>query len=77
MTTENMMAGKSLQLASPAVPGRDLTAYIASVNSVPVLTAEEELNLAKQYYYEDNLEAARHLVMACLLYTSPSPRDRG
>ena len=68
MTTENMMAGKSLQLASPAVPGRDLTAYIASVNSVPVLTAEEELDLAKQYYYEDNLEAARHLVMAHLRF---------
>jgi RNA polymerase sigma-32 factor len=68
MTTENMTAGKSLQLASPAVPGRDLTAYIASVNSVPVLSAEEELDLAKQYYYEDNLEAARHLVMAHLRF---------
>lgn len=63
-----MTTGKSLQLVSPAVPGRDLTAYITSVNSIPVLTPEQELELANQYYYEDNVEAARHLVLAHLRF---------
>jgi len=52
----------------PTVPGRDLTAYIASVNSIAVLTPEQELELAKQYYYEDNVDAARQLVLAHLRF---------
>ncbi|HBN16041.1 MAG TPA: RNA polymerase sigma factor RpoH, partial [Pseudohongiella sp.] len=63
-----MTTGRSLQLVGPAVPGRDLTAYVASVNSIPVLTAEQELELANQYYYENNLEAARQLVLAHLRF---------
>jgi RNA polymerase sigma-32 factor len=68
MSTENMTTGRSLQLAGPAVPGRDLTAYITSVNSIAVLSAEEERELANQYYYENNLEAARQLVLAHLRF---------
>lgn len=60
--------GKSLQLVDPTAPGRDLSAYIASVNSIAVLTPEQELELAKQYYYEDNVDAARQLVMAHLRF---------
>jgi RNA polymerase sigma-32 factor len=63
-----MATGKSLQLMQPAVPGRDLTAYIASVNSIPVLSAEQEKELANQYYYEDDLEAARQLVLSHLRF---------
>jgi len=50
------------------VPGRDLNAYITAVNGIAVLTAEEELELANQYYYEDNLDAARKLVLAHLRF---------
>ena len=53
-----MSTGKSLQVISPTSPGRDLTAYIASVNSIAVLTPEQERELAKQYYYDDNVDAA-------------------
>lgn len=60
--------GKSLQLVDPTAPGRDLSAYIASVNSIAVLTPEQELELAKQYYYDDNVDAARQLVMAHLRF---------
>jgi len=63
-----MDTGKSLQVMDPTVPGRDLTAYIASVNSIAVLTPEQELELAKQYYYEDNVDAARQLVLAHLRF---------
>jgi RNA polymerase sigma-32 factor len=63
-----MNTGKNLQVIDPITPGRDLPAYIASVNSIAVLTPEHELELAKQYYYNDNVDAARQLVMAHLRF---------
>jgi RNA polymerase sigma-32 factor len=63
-----MNTGKSLQVMGPVVPGRDLTAYIASVNSIAMLTPEQEKDLANQYYYEDNVDAARQLVLAHLRF---------
>jgi RNA polymerase sigma-32 factor len=59
---------KNLQVIGPTTPGRDLTAYIASVNSIAVLTPELERELANQYYYEDDVDAARQLVMAHLRF---------
>ena len=63
-----MNTGKNLKVIDPITPGRDLPAYIASVNSIAVLTPEHELELAKQYYYDDNVDAARQLVMAHLRF---------
>ena len=63
-----MSIGKELQVIDPTTPGRDLTAYIASVNSIAVLTPEQERELANQYYYDDNVDAARQLVMAHLRF---------
>ena len=63
-----MSIGKELQVIDPTTPGRDLTAYIASVNSIAVLTPEQERELATQYYYDDNVDAARQLVMAHLRF---------
>ena len=63
-----MDTSKSLQVIDPMVPGRDLTAYIASVNSIAVLTPEQEKELANQYYYDDNVDAARQLVLSHLRF---------
>lgn len=63
-----MSTGKSLQVITPTAPGSDLTAYIASVNSIAVLTSEQERELARQYYYDDNVDAARQLVLAHLRF---------
>lgn len=63
-----MDTSKNLQVIDPTTPGRDLTAYIASVNSIAVLTPEHEKELANQYYYDDNVDAARQLVMAHLRF---------
>src|SRR6056300_2031859 len=64
--------GTSLQAFDPSfgpnTPGRDLSAYMTSVNGIAILSAEEELELAKQYYYEDNVDAARQLVLAHLRF---------
>ena len=63
-----MNNGKNLQVIHPTTPGRDLTAYFASINSISVLTPEQEKELANQYYYDDNVDAARQLVMAHLRF---------
>ena len=41
-----MDTGRNLQTIHPTMPGRDLTAYVASVNSISVLTPEQERELA-------------------------------
>ncbi len=61
-------ASTALQTVWPASPGRDLTAYIASVNNIAVLTPEQELELAREYFCNDNVEAARQLVLAHLRF---------
>lgn len=50
------------------VPGSNLNAYIQTVNSFPVLSAEREHELGEELYYHENLEAARELVMAHLRF---------
>ncbi len=60
--------GTSLQPINTLAPGQNLGAYIQAVNTFPVLTAEEEQQLAEQLYYDENLEAARKLVMSHLRF---------
>lgn len=55
---------KNLSVIDTMVPGRDLNAYITAVNGIAILTAEEELDLANKYYYQEDLDAARKLVLA-------------
>lgn len=64
----------STTLALPQVslavlsPGRDLDAYTRVVGSFPILTAEEERVLAERFYHENDLEAARQLVLGHLRF---------
>lgn len=60
--------GKGLQPVGVLAPGGNLNAYIQTVNSFAVLSAEEEKHLAEELYYHQNLEAARRLVMAHLRF---------
>ncbi|VUD53665.1 RNA polymerase sigma factor RpoH [Thalassocella blandensis] len=60
--------GTSLQPINMLVPGQNVGAYIQAVNSIAVLTAEEEKSLAEDLYYRENLEAARRLVLAHLRF---------
>jgi RNA polymerase sigma-32 factor len=50
------------------VPGANLSAYMQTVNSIPLLSAEREHELAEQLYYHENVESARELVMAHLRF---------
>ena len=49
-------------------PGRDLNAYVQTISAFPVLSAEQEKELAERFYYESDLEAARELVLCHLRF---------
>ena len=53
---------------SLSAPGVNLGAYISTVNQIPILTAEQEKELAERYYYDQDLEAAKMLVMSHLRF---------
>jgi len=61
-------AGKGLAVLDNMVPGHDLGSYVAAVNRITILSAEEERELAKRYYYQQDLDAARKLVLAHLRF---------
>ncbi len=49
-------------------PGKDLNAYVQTISAFPVLTPEQEKALAERFYYENDLEAARELVLCHLRF---------
>ncbi len=49
-------------------PGRDLASYVQTVSAFPILSAEEEKALAERFYYENDLDAARELVLCHLRF---------
>lgn len=53
---------------SLSAPGVNLGAYIGTVNQIPILTAEQEKELAERYYYDQDLDAAKMLVMSHLRF---------
>ena len=55
--------GTQLQPSQLNSPGKDIESYLSSVHSIPILTKEEEQELALKLYEEDDLEAARQLVI--------------
>ncbi|PIE39615.1 MAG: RNA polymerase sigma factor RpoH [Gammaproteobacteria bacterium] len=59
---------KSLQAIDQMVPGANLGAYVQAVSAVPMLSAEREKELAEDLYYNDNVDAARQLVMSHLRF---------
>ena len=60
--------GTSLQRTMALIPQGSLEGYIQAVNSIPVLTAEEERELAERLQQGGDLEAARQLVMSHLRF---------
>ena len=57
---------QSLAITLPLYPERGLSAYLRAVNSLPVLSADEERKLAYRLHQHNDLDAARQLVMANL-----------
>jgi RNA polymerase sigma-32 factor len=66
------MTGKALALPNPALvlagPVGSLEAYVERVSAIPVLSREEELALARRFHDENDLDAARALVLSHLRF---------
>jgi RNA polymerase sigma-32 factor len=55
--------GTQLQPSQINSPGKDIESYLSSVHAIPILTKEQEQELAIRLYEEDDLDAARQLVI--------------
>lgn len=55
--------GTDLQKIELTTPGKDIESYLACVHSIPILTPEQEKELAFKLYEKDDLDAARQLVI--------------
>ena len=51
-----------------ALPAGSLDSYIQSVNLIPILSVEEERELALRYRHDNDLDAAKQLVMSHLRF---------
>ena len=67
---------KALQLQL-AVPTGSIEAYTQAVNQIPMLSAEEERELAVRLQRDDDLEAARRLVLSHLRFVVHIARGYG
>jgi len=59
VTAPNTLEMNSLSMS----PGQNLDGYISAVRQFEVLTVEEERALAERFYYDEDLDAARELVL--------------
>ncbi len=63
-----MSDARPLLPAALTAPGVNLGAYISTVNQIPILTPEQEKELAERYVNDGDLDAARQLVMSHLRF---------
>jgi RNA polymerase sigma-32 factor len=61
---------KSLSAIDALAPGQSHEAYLQTISGIPILTVEEEKALAERLYYENDLDAARQLVMSHLRFVA-------
>ncbi|MEE4278917.1 MAG: RNA polymerase sigma factor RpoH [Halieaceae bacterium] len=59
------------------VPGANLAAYVQAVSAIPILTPEREQDLAERLFYQEDVQAARELVMSHLRFVVHIARSYG
>ena len=64
------LAASSHELA----PGQNLESYLQTIKNIQKLTAEEEHVLAEKLYYQEDVDAARQLILSSLRYVVPVAR---
>ncbi|MFC0226013.1 RNA polymerase sigma factor RpoH [Serratia aquatilis] len=57
------------------VPQGSLEAYLRAANAYPMLTAEEERELAERLHYQGDLEAAKQLILSHLRFVAHIARN--
>ena len=59
---------KALQTMEWMTPGSNLNAYIQGASAIPILSIDEEKSLGESLFYNEDLDAARKLVLAHLRF---------
>jgi len=69
-TLSTALVANNLPVPAGALPSAlgSLDAYVGAVHRIPVLSADEEQRLARRFRDDDDLEAARELVMSHLRF---------
>ena len=57
---------KALQTMEWMTPGSNLNAYIQGASAIPILSVDEEKSLGESLFYNEDLDAARKLVLVHL-----------
>ena len=68
VVTRGIKLSTDVLLLESVSPGRDLDAYIQTINALPILTPERERELAERFFDDNDLEAARELVLCHLRF---------
>lgn len=73
----NMTNSLTLNMAQmPSLaPGADLDGYLQTVSKLPILTPEREQELARSYFFDGDLSAARELVLCHLRFVAHLARS--
>ena len=67
--TGTMAANRPNIMAMPSLaPGQDIDAYLNTISNFPILTPEREKELAEKFVEDNDLEAARELVLCHLRF---------
>lgn len=69
------MTNQMIPLHASLTPGQNIENYLVTVQSLPQLNAEEEMALAEKLYYQQDLAAARQLILSSLRYVVPVARS--
>lgn len=57
-----------LQFLPTLTPGSDFNGYMQAVGAIPILSVEQERDLAESFFYQQDLDAARQLVVSHLRF---------
>jgi len=68
MSKDLVVSNKNLQVIDLFSPIQTLDTYIAKVNAIPMLTQEQEQELARRLYEDQDPEAAKLLILPHLKY---------
>jgi RNA polymerase sigma-32 factor len=68
LNVKGVCMSTQLQPVMALVPGSDLNGYLNTVSGISILTPEQEREIAERLFYQDDLEAARQLVLCHLRF---------
>lgn len=75
MAKKDYLPVSSKSKTLPVVSDNNINSYLSFVNSLPILTLEEEQDLANRYKYKKDLDAAQQLVLAHLRFVTKIARN--